>query len=119
MSYDIRFAVKDERGKYMVVFQPYHCNPAYSYGQVVRKATGWDFVQGEYYRVSEVLPCIKHGIQELTSKPEKYERFARKHKLASACGTLECLEGIVGTLNELLDGLGWNDYDTDYLYIAW
>ena len=68
MSYDIRIGVRVEGapGCYAVIAEPEYSSPTYNIGDMFRACTGWNFEQGEWYKVSEVLPLIQHGISELT-----------------------------------------------------
>lgn len=72
MSYDLRIAVKvKDTDIYAVIAEPEYSSPTYNIGKMFRKATGWDFTQGEWYKVSEVLPLIEHGIHELRYNEDK------------------------------------------------
>ena len=65
MSYDLRIAVKvagvpkNEPDLYVVIAEPELSNPTYNLGEMFRACTGWDYDQGEFYKVSDVYENIK------------------------------------------------------------
>ena len=120
MSYDIRFAVKDERGKYIDVFEPDLPHPTYNIGNMFRAAMGWDFKQGEYYRVSEIIDHLFQGIEELTIHSAKYRQYNAPNGWGSTSGALECLQSVITCLREHVeDAYDGNDYSLEYLYMRW
>lgn len=125
MSYDIRFAVKVEGAGdcYAVIGEPERHSPTYNLGQMFRACTGWDFKQSQFYRLSEVMPLIKHGIDELSRNPEKYKKYEPENGWGTIASAISALKSIVDWVSEdKWDGLagGWNaDLPLDCIWIAW
>lgn len=82
MSYDLRVAVKVEGcEKYAEIAEPRTCSsPTYNLGKMFRSCTEWDFVQGEYYKCSDVIGKIEHGIEELENAPEFCKKYEPSNK---------------------------------------
>lgn len=123
MSYDIRLAVKvagapDEC--YAVIDHPEHDSPTYNLGPMFRACTGWDFNQGEWYKVSEVLPLIEHGIHELRFNRKAYEQYVPENGWGSIGGAIEALESTLECIHSNTDN-SWAAHviPLDCLYIAW
>lgn len=77
MSYDLRIAVKvdgaEKGNEFAVIAEPRLSNPTYNIGEMLRRCMGWDFVQDEYYKVSEVYQNIVRGIINLTEHEREFE----------------------------------------------
>lgn len=125
MSYDIRFAVKVEGAEdfFAVIGEPERHSPTYNLGQMFRACTGWDFKQGVFYKLSEVLPLIKHGIEELQDRPAKYTKYEPDNGWGTVLSAISALESIVNWVSEdNWNGLAgsWNaDLPLDCIWIAW
>lgn len=78
MSYDIRLGVKVEGAKDLiaVIAEPDLSSPTYNLGKMFRAAMQWDFSQGEWYKVSEVMPHIERGIHELSFNEKAYKKYS-------------------------------------------
>lgn len=131
MSYDIRLAVRvegalvNEDGEplYAVIGTPEYDSPTYNLGDMFRACTGWDFKQGKFYRVSEVLPLIEKGIHELRFNAKAYKKYEPDNGWGSIGGALEALESMLECIEKNGPGncwnKGWNEIPLDCLYIAW
>lgn len=120
MSYDLRFAVKGIDEKMYVVFTPEYDSPTYNIGEMFRKAMDWDFIQGEWYKVEDVLPNIERGIHELTFNSRAYKKYEPDNGWGSVGSALRCLNGLMRELQEHINGgCDWNEYSLDNLYICW
>ena len=76
MSYDIRLGVKVEGTDIIAVIEtPELSSPTYNLGDMFRACTGWDFEQGKWYKVSDVLSLIQRGIFELICNRREYEKY--------------------------------------------
>lgn len=120
MSYDIRYGVevKDANGLIAEVGRPEHDTPTYNLSDMFRKCMDWDYEQGKWYRVTEVLPKILHGIQELQISPKKYKKYEPSNGWGSTRGALECLQSIVEGIADYQNG--WEqDIPVEYLWIKW
>ena len=76
MSYDIRFAVKvagTDKDIYAVIGHPEYDSPTYNLRQIFVKCMDWDYDQGEWYRMDEIIPKIEHGIHELAFHEKRYK----------------------------------------------
>ena len=131
MSYDIRLAVRvegapvNEDGEplYAVIDEPELASPTYNLGDMFRACTGWDYEQGKFYRVSEVLPLIEKGIHELRFNGRAYKKYEPDNGWGSIGGALEALESMLECIEKNGPGngwnKGWNEIPLDCLYIAW
>ena len=126
MSYDIRFGVKVAGAPedcYAVIGQPERDSPTYNLRDMFVHCMDWDYTQGEWYPVTEVLPKIQHGITELKLHPKKYKKYEPNNGWGTLGGALECLQSIVKYLSpDSWEGIGgtWNaDIPTDCIYMRW
>ena len=103
MSYDIRLAVavagapvnEDGEQLYAVIGTPEYDSPTYNLGDMFRACTGWDFKQGTFYRVSEVLPLIEKGIHELQFNAKAYEKYEPENGWGTIRSALDALESML------------------------
>lgn len=129
MSYDIRLAVAvagapvNEEGEplYAVIGTPEYDSPTYNLGDMFRACTGWDFEQGKFYKVSEVLSLIEKGIHELRFNGKAYKKYEPGNGWGSVGGALEALESMLECIRKNGPGnqWSWNEIPLDCLYIAW
>jgi hypothetical protein len=76
MSYDIRFGVKVAGAPddcYAVIDHPEYDSPTYNLREMFVKSMDWDYTQGEWYPITEVLERVQRGITELTLHPMEYK----------------------------------------------
>lgn len=121
MSYDIRIGVKVEGLDVIAVIdEPDHNSPTYNIGDLVRKCTGWDFKQGEWYRVSDVVPMLMHGLEELTLHSAKYRALGEDY---SQTGYVrEVLQSILECIAQNTGDSYWTKWQqipAEHLWIAW
>jgi len=79
MSYDIRFGVKVAEAPedcYAVIGEPEYSSPTYNVGTIFRESMDWDFEQGKWYKVTDVIPKLERGVHELSFNAKAY----RKHE---------------------------------------
>lgn len=123
MSYDIRLGVKVDGTEdlYAVIAEPYVSHPTYNIGEMLRACTGWDFSQGEWYKVSDVLPKIKHGISELIINEEHYKQYISPNGYGTTKGALETLDSLLTCIkdNDGDSGWSWNTIPEEHLYVCW
>ena len=124
MSYDIRFAVKvaDHDDLYAVIGEPERNSPTYNIGDLFRKCMDWDFHQGEWYRVTDIIPNIERGIHELTFNQTKYRCLEPENGWGSCSTALCALQSIMSWLTNDWDGIksGWNaDIPLECVYMSW
>ena len=122
MSYDLRLAVKVEGAEncYAVVAQPKYASPTYNIGEMFRKCTGWNFNQGEWYKVSEVLPNIRHGIEELSKHEQNYIKYNSPNGWGNTESALQALKSLEECIeSQTGNGWSWNNIPPDCLYVAW
>lgn len=116
MSYDIRFGVQtvcenNDGERFVVVHVPEYDNPTYNLSDMFRACMDWDYDQGEWYPMTEVLPRIERGIRELVGNRSKYERYNPPNGWGDLDGALRCLRNwrteLVGDNDPVLgDGTG-------------
>ena len=123
MSYDIRFAVKvaGTEDIYAVIGEPDAHSPTYNVGTIFRKSTGWDFKQGIWYPVKEVLPMIEKGIHELSFNPEAYKQYEPDNGWGTVASARKALQSIRDWLADDNDWQrGWNgDIPIEHIYMRW
>ena len=96
MSYDIRFSVKVEGAKdvYAVIGRPEYDSPTYNNRDIFVHSMDWDYEQGKWYPMNEVLPKVQRGIHELTSNEKKYKKYDPDNGWGGTQSALECLKSI-------------------------
>lgn len=128
MSYDLRIAVKvagvpkDEPDLYVVIAEPELSHPTYNLGEMFRACTGWDYDQGEFYRVSDVYAKINRGIYELTYNEDKYLPMNPPNGWGSTKSALRALESLKKCIDEIEDPDSWTEWNTipkALMYVAW
>ena len=125
MSYDIRFAVKVAGAPndcYAVIGYPEYDNPTYNLRDIFVKSMEWDYHQSEWYKISDILPKVQHGITELTLHPEKYKPLEPSNGWGTINSAIKCLKSIINYFGDNWDGLGgsWNaDIPIDCIYMSW
>lgn len=96
MSYDIRFGVQtvmpnNDGESFVVVHVPEYDSPTYNLRDMFVACMDWDYEQGKWYPMAEVLPKVERGIRELVNHPEEYEKYNPPNGWGSMKGALECL----------------------------
>ena len=126
MSYDIRIAVKvagaEKNNEYAVIAEPEWHSPTYNLGEMFRKCTGWNFNQGEFYKVSDVYQNIVRGIINLTEHEEEFEKYNSPNgwgTTQSALSTLKSLKCCIDNIENPNKWIGWNTFPKELLYVAW
>ena len=117
MSYDIELGVRVEGARDIIVYvgEPELSSPTYNLGTMFRECTGWDFEQSRWYKVSEVLPLIKHGIIELETNEEKYKKYNAKNGWGNTQNALESLVSLDRCIEDFVkDGI-----PAECLYVRW
>lgn len=126
MSYDIRFGVKVAGAPddcYAVIGEPEYDNPTYNLRPIFETSMNWDYKQGEWYPITEVLPKVQRGVTELIMHADKY----RKLEPSNGWGTVE---SAIKALKSIIDYFGpdswtgirgsWNaDIPFDCIYMCW
>ena len=120
MSYDIRFYVKTvvpnlEGDRYVSVHAPKYDSPTYNYRKMFVALMDWDYSQGEYYHMPEVLERLKTGLGRIKADPEAYRKYEPDNKWGTVEGARECLESWVDELTPPDDGC----YGYDNVMCQW
>lgn len=108
MSYDIRWCVETVRAnndgdKHVVVHIPEYDSPTYNYRKMFVACMDWDYKQGEYYPMAEVLPKLRHGLAQLTKHPEKYRQYEPENGWGTLDGAIRCIESWIDELTNEAD----------------
>ena len=123
MSYDLCLGVKAAGAEdlYVVIDHPEYDSPTYNLGKMFRACTGWDFDQGEWYRVSDVLPLIQRGISELKFHPSKYKQYNAPNGWGDTSSALTALESLAECIAHNSDesDYAWNGVPLDLMYVRW
>lgn len=96
MSYDIRFGVKVEGADnvYAIIGRPEYDSPTYNNRPIFENCMDWDYEQGKWYPMNEVLPKVEEGIQELISAPHYYKKYEPDNGWGGVESALQCLKSI-------------------------
>lgn len=126
MSYDIRFGVKVAGASddcYAVIGNPEYDSPTYNLREMFVKSMNWDYRQGDWYPITEVLPKVQRGITELKLHPEEYKAYEPENGWGTIGGAIACLQSIIDYFDpDSWSGLagGWNaDIPYDCIYMRW
>ena len=121
MSYDLRIGVKvADTDIIAVIDEPEYDSPTYNLGKMFRECTGWNFKQGEWYRVSEVLPLIEHGVKELTINRKQYKQYDAPNGWGTTESALEALTSLRDCIYGNIAGdRGWQSVPAEYLWVSW
>lgn len=118
MSYDLGIGVKvaDMEDRHVEITAPEYSDVTYNVAKILRASTGWNYKQREWYRVSDVLPNIKKGIDELIRRPEDYRHL----EIGNGYGKVETALGALQSLLECIYDTS-NDYSLSYdaMYVRW
>lgn len=123
MSYDIRFGVKVEGAAdvYAIIGRPKYDSPSYNIREIFVRCMNWDYEQGRWYRIDEVLAKIEDGIKELISNPHLY----RPYEPENGCGSVESAKNCLGSIYKWFypDNEWDREYDEDIpmncIYMKW
>lgn len=126
MSYDIRFGVKVAGAPedcFAVIGEPEYDSPTYNLRPIFEKSMDWDYKQGDWYPITEVMPKIQRGITELTMHPEKYRKLEPENGWGTIGSAVKCLRSVVDYFGpDSFSGLagGWNaDIPIECIYMSW
>ena len=122
MSYDLRIAVKvDGTDILAVVAEPRLSSPTYNLRDMFVACMDWDYEQGVFYPVAEVLPKIERGVHELRYHPEKYRKYNPDNGWGNLDGALRCLESVLECIRDTVSGASsaWAEIPVEHLWIAW
>lgn len=123
MSYDIKIAVKvEDTDIFAVIAEPEYSSPTYNLREMFVACTGWDYTQGEFYKVEDVYDFIVHGIDELTNNEIDYIQYNPSNGWGSTTSAREALISMKECIDNIVDAnswTGWNTIPKKYLYISW
>lgn len=123
VSYDIRFGVKVAGAGddvYAVIGHPEYDSPTYNVADIFRKSMDWDYRQGEWYRMDEVLPKVERGINELMFNGKQYKKYEPDNGWGNVGSALNCLQSIFKWFNKNDWGCGWDEeIPLNCIYMRW
>lgn len=126
MSYDIRFAVKVAGAPddcYAVIGHPEYDSPTYNLREMFVACMSWDYTQGVWYQLKDVLPKIERGVRELTYNEDAYKKYNPENGWGSTSSARKALRSILDYFNpDDYSGLAgtWNaDIPLDCIYMRW
>lgn len=122
MSYDIRFGVKVAGAKddvFAVIGRPKYDSPTYNNRDIFVKCMDWDYKQGEWYKLTDIIPKVERGIHELQFNKKAYKKLEPDNGWDGIESSLKCLQSIIQWISE--DNLwGWNgEIPMDCIYMRW
>ena len=82
---------------------------------------GWEYEQGEWYRISEVLPYIERGVHELTFNKKKYEKYNPDNGWGNVESALKALQSLLECIKDHAGLTEWpsNKIPIEHLYMRW
>lgn len=120
MSYDLRIGVRvHDTNIIAVIAEPDMNSPTYNLGKMFRACTGWDYEQGKWYRVEEVLPLIEHGIHELKFNGEAYKQYSPSNGWGTINSAILALESLEKCIQHQITGEAWQAVPIEHLWVAW
>lgn len=123
MSYDIRFGVKvvgAPENVIAVIGRPEHDSPTYNIRDIFVKAMDWEYSQGEWYPMDQVIPKVERGIHELTFNAKKYKKLEPDNGWGSIENALNTLQSIHNWFNRSSWYCGWDDeIPLECIYMRW
>lgn len=120
MSYDLRLGVKVEGTDIIAVIdEPEFSSPTYNLGKMFRACMNWDFKQGEWYRVKDVLPNIERGLKELRFNGKAYEKFNDPGGWGTVSSAIEALDSLIQCISENTSGDKWQEIPIEHLWVTW
>ena len=120
MSYDLRLGVKVEGTDIIaVIAEPEYSSPTYNLSKMFRACMDWDYKQGEWYNVKEVLPHIERGIHELKFNSKAYKKYNPDNGWGDVGSALEALESLAKCIAEQNNGWTWQDIPPEHLWMRW
>ena len=122
MSYDIRFVVRvagTDQEIYAVIGEPDNSSPTYNNRDIFVESMDWDYHQGEWYKLPDVIPKIERGIHELTFNPDKYKHLEPDNGWGGVDSSLKALKSIMDWITERREWT-WNaDVPIECIYMGW
>lgn len=120
MSYDLRVGVKVAGCEDLIVEigRPTYDSPTYNLRDMFRACMDWDYEQGKWYKVSEVLPKVERGVHELAFEGKKYDKYNPENGWGSRQGALQCLESLLQCFAEFGPN-SWEPIPFEHLYMRW
>lgn len=105
MSYDIRLGVRtiatnNNRENIAIVASPIIDSPTYNLGEMFRRAMDWDFNQGEWYRVADVIHCIRCGRDAMSLNPERFRKYEPKNHWGVVEDAIAVLDSLLECIND-------------------
>lgn len=123
MSYDLRIGVKVEGAQdlYAVIAEPEFSSPTYNLRKMFVACMGWDYEQGKWYKVTDVLPMIQHGIKELKFHHSKYRKYDAPNGWGTVESALKALESLEQCIRDNSEGASttWNAIPIELMYMRW
>lgn len=115
MSYDIRIGVQIANTDIIYpIGEPEYASPTYNLGRMFRACTGWDFNQGEWYRVDAVIEKIEQGLYELITNGEQYRAYEPENKWGTVESAMQTLKSLKDCIYEFAE-----DIPIDCLWVKW
>lgn len=97
MSYDLSIGVKVAGVEDLIVEigRPLYDSPTYNFGNMFRACMDWDYEQGVWYKVSDILPKVERGVHELRFHSKEYDKYNKSNGLGFRQDALKVLESLL------------------------
>jgi len=125
VSYDIRFGVKVAGAPddcFAVIGEPEYSSPTYNLRKMFVACMDWDYRQGEWYKLNDVLPKIERGVHELKFNVAAYKKYNPPNGWGNTGSALQVLQSILDYFSDSWDGIvgTWNaEIPYDCIYMRW
>lgn len=115
MSYDLRICGKLEGlDEYIAINYPEFDEPTYNLRNMFVACMDWDFDQGIYYKCSEIIDKIEHGIKELKTKESWYRQYDPPNGWGDLDVALKTLISVRKCIYETAENI-----PMEHLYFRW
>ena len=120
MSYDVHLGVKVAGTKNLIVSidSPDFRDPTYNITRMLRNCMKWEFQEGKWYKVKDVMPYIEHGAFELNTFPFEYKQYELPGGYGQVKTARDFLNSLCAKINELTQRPS-EPIPVEKLYMRW
>lgn len=114
MSYDCEFGVMLPNGDIVHYGYPNLDNPTYNLRDIFCKAMDFEYKQGEWYPMKDMLPRFQRAMNELTFNEEAYKPLEHYNGWGTVQSAMICFANWIDETFELVENI-----PIEYLYWRW
>lgn len=102
--------------KYVEIGIPEYDSPTYNLRDMFVACMNWDYDQGKYYRCSEVIKRVKHGISNLAYHREEFIQYNAPNGWGTIDDAFDCLSSLKTSIYNVSEEY---DLPLEHLYMRW